>query len=126
MQRWLVNADSLCDDVLRMAVFDAIQNETAAVKWPHPYDSVGALRNETTEEWDRRLSLELRRAMDEADLLERYGKCREISDTSVVQVLLGEGVEEIDCIEGAYEITLRIEQEAIETIDRLWSLHVNY
>ena len=38
LQRRLVDADSSCDDVLRTAVFDAIQNEMAAVKWPHPYD----------------------------------------------------------------------------------------
>jgi hypothetical protein len=60
--------------------------------------------------------------MDETDLLERYGKCKEISDSSVVQVLSGEGVGEIDIIEGAYDITLRIEQEAIDAIDRLRSL----
>jgi hypothetical protein len=64
--------------------------------------------------------------MDKTDLLERYGKCREISDTSVVQVPSEEGVGEIDRIKGAYKITLRIEQEAIDTIDRLRSLHVNY
>ena len=92
------------------------------VKWPYPYDSVGALRNETTTEWDGRPYSELRKAMDETDLLERYGKCKEIPDASVVQVLSGEGVGEIDIIEGAYDITLRIEQEAIDAIDKLRSL----
>ncbi len=32
LQRRLVNAGNTCDDVLRTAVFDAIQNQTAAVK----------------------------------------------------------------------------------------------
>ena len=127
MQRRLVDdgdgSSSSCDGVLRTVVFDAIHNETSSdVKWPYPYDSVGALRNETTTEWDGRPYSELRKAMDETDLLERYGKCKEIPDASVVQVLAGEGVEEIDIIEGAYDITLRIEQEAIDAIDRLRSL----
>ncbi len=127
VQRRLVDGDgsssSSCDGVLRTVVFDAIHNETSSdVKWPYPYDSVGALRNETTAEWDGRPYSELREAMDETDLLERYGKCKEISDASVVQVLSGEGVGEIDIIEGAYDITLRIEQEAIDAIDRLRSL----
>ena len=39
-------------------MFDAIQNKTVTVKWPHPYDSVGTLRNETTEEWGGRPSSE--------------------------------------------------------------------
>jgi hypothetical protein len=121
----LVDADSSCDNVLRTAMFDTIKNKSVAVKWPHPYDSVGTLPNKTMEEWDGRPPLELRRAMDKADLLEWYRKCREISNTSIVQVLLGEGVGEIDCIEGAYKITLRIEQEAIDTINRLRLLHVN-
>ena len=127
LQRRLVeDAHTTCDGVLRTPVFDAIQDETSSdVRWPYPYDSVGCMRNETTEEWDGRSSSELRRAMDETDLLERYGKCKLISDARVVQVLSGEGVGEIDRIEGAYEITLRMEQEAIDAIDRLRSLHVN-
>ena len=54
MQRRLVDdgdgSSSSCDGVLRTVVFDAIHNETSSdVKWPYPYDSVGALRNETTD-----------------------------------------------------------------------------
>jgi nitronate monooxygenase len=121
--------DNSCDDVLRTTVFDTIQNETSTIKWPYPYDSVGSMRNKTTEEWDGRSSSggdeELRLLMDETDFLERYDNCRRISDISVIPVLSGEGVGEINSIEGAYEITIRIEKEAIDTIDRLWSSHVN-
>ncbi|KAL3793574.1 hypothetical protein ACHAW5_002854 [Stephanodiscus triporus] len=124
LQRRLTEANA-CDDVLRTTVFDQIQNELTTVRWPHPYDSVGALRNRTTEEWDGRSSDELRRAMDETDLLERYGGFRDISDADVVPVLAGEGVGEIYDIEGAYEVTLRIEEEAMDAINRLRSMHFN-
>ena len=88
--------DNSCDDVLRTTVFDTIQNETSTIKWPYPYDSVGTMRNKTTEEWDGRSSSggdeELRLLMDETDFLERYDNCRRISDISVIPVLSGEGV----------------------------------
>ncbi len=49
-----------------------------------------------------------------------------ISNPAVVQELSGEKVGGIEGIEEVYEITLRIEQEATDAIDRLWSLHLNY
>ena len=50
LQQALIKNNS-CDDVIRTAVFDQIQNEFAAFKWPYPYDSSGALRNQTSLEW---------------------------------------------------------------------------
>ena len=96
-----------------------IQNELTATKWPHPYDSVGALRNRTTEQWDGKSSTELQTAMVETNLLEEYKESRIKSDASVIATLAGEGVGEMDSVEGVYEMTLRMEEEAVDTIDRL-------
>jgi hypothetical protein len=49
-----------------------------------------------------------------------------ISDPAIIQELSGEGVGDIEGIEGVYKITLKIEQEATDVIDRLRSLHLNY
>ena len=119
LQEGLARAENSCDDVIRTAVFDQIQNELTATKWPHPYDSVGALRNRTTEQWDGKSSTELQTAIVETKLLEEYKESRIKSDASVIATLAGEGVGEIDSVEGAYEITLRMEEEAVDTIDRL-------
>ena len=62
--------------------------------------------------------------MKETNWLERYDSCRKNFDTCVIPVLSGRGIGEIDSVERTYEITIRIEEEAIDTIDRLWSSHV--
>ena len=45
----LVKAD--CDDVMRTKVFDILQDVGSSNPWPQPFDSVGALKNETTAKW---------------------------------------------------------------------------
>ena len=114
--------DNSCDDVVRTTVFDQIQNELSTIKWPHPYHSVGALRNQTSLEWEGKTAQELHSAIDKTDLLEKYKSAQKASDPRVVCILSGEGVGEIGSVEGAYDVTLRIEEEAIESINRLHSL----
>eukprot|EP00580_Thalassiosira_gravida_P002072 CAMPEP_0201609100 /NCGR_PEP_ID=MMETSP0492-20130828/11446_1 /ASSEMBLY_ACC=CAM_ASM_000837 /TAXON_ID=420259 /ORGANISM="Thalassiosira gravida, Strain GMp14c1" /LENGTH=368 /DNA_ID=CAMNT_0048074331 /DNA_START=170 /DNA_END=1276 /DNA_ORIENTATION=+ len=123
--------DNSCDDAVRTTAFDQIHNELASsnlLRWQHPYDSSGTLRNKTTEEWDDRdgkpsSKERLQYAIDTTQLLEEYKVSREICDATVVPVYAGQGVGEIDSIEGAYDITLKVEEEVIETMDRLRSLH---
>lgn len=114
-------ANISCDNIVRTTVFDQIQNElaTQATRWSYPYDSVGAVRNRTTAEWESKSSNELKSAIFNTDLLERYRVSRKESDSNVVPTLAGEGVGEIDSIEGAYDVTLRLEREAAEAISRL-------
>ena len=114
--------DNSCDDVVRTTVFDQIQNELSTIKWPHPYHSVGALHNQTSLEWEGKTAQELQNAIEKTELLDEYKSAQKASDPRVACVLSGEGVGEIDRIEGAYEVTLRIEEEAIESINRLQSL----
>lgn len=121
LQRELTR-DNSCDDVVRTTAFDAMQNATSSTPWPRPYDSSGVLRNRTTEAWDGTSEEELRRAIDETGLTEEYEASREASDATAVPVYAGQGVGEIESIEGAYDITLKVEQEAIDTIERLRSI----
>lgn len=115
--------DNSCDDVVRTEVFDQIENELKEHnKWPHPYDSVGALRNETTVKWEGRPRNEVKNAMLNTDLIKEYKQSTEESDATVVAVLAGEGVGEIDSIDCACDIVLKIEQEAVDTIRRLNTL----
>lgn len=113
--------DNSCDDVIRTTVFDQIQNELSSIAWPHPYHSVGALRNQTSLEWEGKTVKELQTAIEQTKMLDEYKSAQEASDPRVVCILSGEGVGEIDHIEGAYDVTLRIEEEAIDCINRLQS-----
>ena len=113
--------DNSCDDFIRTTVFDQIQNELSSIAWPHPYHSVGALRNQTSSEWEGKTAQELQTAIDKTDLLDEYKSAQKTSDPRVVCILSGEGVGEMDHIEGAYDVTLRIEEEAIDCINRLQS-----
>jgi nitronate monooxygenase len=118
-QQELIKKNS-CDDVIRTTVFDQIQNElNSTTKWPYPYHSVGSLRNATSSEWDGKTSEELQHAMNDTELLKDYKSAQQASDPNVVCTLAGEGVGEIERIEGAYDVTLRLEVEAIDTMNRL-------
>lgn len=120
LQTELTKSNS-CDDCIRTTVFDQIQNATSSTKWPHPYDSTGALRNRTTNQWEGKTEEELQFAIDNTTLLEQYRASREESDAEVIPTLAGEGVGEIASIDGAYALTLRLEKEAIDAIDALKS-----
>lgn len=123
LQKELISENS-CDDVVRTAVFDQIQNELSATKWPHPYDSSSVLRNTTTEEWGKKSQQDLQHAIHNTNLLKQYKASRDASDENVVPVLAGEGVGEINSIEGAYQITLKLEEEAIKAIESIQSVCV--
>ncbi|KAL7553944.1 hypothetical protein ACHAWF_018843 [Thalassiosira exigua] len=119
LQKELIRENS-CDDVIRTPVFDQIQNEP---KWPHPYNSTGALRNQTTREWEGKSPEELQLAIEKTGFMNQYERSGEMSDGNIVPVAAGEGVGEIDGIEGAYQITLQVEQECVDAIERLQSLY---
>jgi nitronate monooxygenase len=118
----LVLADS-CDLVHRTRVFDQVNNKQMSTPWPSPYDSVGALRNDLSEKWDGRADdLETELLREGSTLLEDFQSASQQADTSMAQVLAGEGVGEIEAIEPAYDIVSRIDQEAQEVIHNLSSL----
>jgi nitronate monooxygenase len=113
------------DEVHRTRVFDQIQNTYTNPPWLEPYDSVGALRNETSEAWDgKALELDRELSMVGSTVLKDYMAASQMGDPSQVQVLAGEGVGEIDAIESAYDIVLKVDQEARDVIDNLRKLHI--
>lgn len=118
----LVSAKS-CDDVQRTRVFDQIINTYSATPWPAPYDTVGALRNTMSEQWDGRATeLDTELSKKDSALASEYRLATQQGDTTIAQVLAGEGVGEIDNIEPAYNIIVRVEKEARDVIRNLSTL----
>lgn len=113
----LVNANS-CDDVIRTTVFDTIQNTYSETPWPYPYDSVGALRNETVALWDGR-PLDLQNELGKtggSNLVESFKLANQHGDSRTCVVLSGKGVGLINEIESAYDVVTRINTDAIQIL----------
>jgi nitronate monooxygenase len=110
-------AAASCDDVVRSIVFDHIQNVYHATPWPAPFDSVGALRNATSDMWDNcpeDLGNELK--VENSDVVSGYRRAQKAEDADAVAVLCGQGVGEIDAIDPAFDIVNRINEEAMAAI----------
>jgi nitronate monooxygenase len=110
-------AAASCDDVVRSSVFDHIQNVYTPTPWPEPFDSVGALRNATSDTWDncpQDLSKEL--AVENSDVVSSFRQANKEEDADVVAVLCGQGVGEIDSIDPAFDIVNRINEETMAVI----------
>jgi len=134
----LVAPETTCDRVTRTPIFDWIQNTYSDTPWPEPYDTVGALRNNTTKEWQGR-EHELKEALlmagsssekknsndrnddgssssDEASSLSRiahdYRQACERGDANVALIHAGQGVGLMDAVEPAADLVTRISLEA--------------
>jgi hypothetical protein len=94
------------------------------IKWPYPFDASGALRNDTTKEWENKSRRELSEALQNTNLLEKYKVAMEGTQTAVITNYSGEGIGEINSIVSAYELILQIESDAIATIRMLQQLVV--
>lgn len=102
----LAKPDLTCDDIVRTELFDAIQNTYSPTPWPEPYDSVGAVRNETYQNFrDAKFN--------ESDVA-FYRK--HIHDPKIGLVHAGEGVGLISSILPASEIVSSINEGAMELI----------
>lgn len=91
-----------CDTVVRTTVFDAIQNKYSPTPWPEPYDSVGALRNQTYERF--------RDTEFDEDDVDFYRQ--NINDPNIGLIHAGEGVASIESILPASEIVVSINEGA--------------
>jgi nitronate monooxygenase len=110
-------AAASCDDVVRSTVFDHIQNIYHDTPWPEPFDSVGALRNATSDTWDDRpadLGKEL--IGENSDVVSGFQQAQKIGDADVVAVLCGQGVGEIGSIDPAFDIINRVDEETMAVI----------
>jgi nitronate monooxygenase len=114
------------DDVIRTRVFDTLQNATSPTPWPEPFDSVGALKNDTTSRWHgdlEGLQAAVALAKDgKSNVLSNFAVGQAAADVSVCTVLAGEGVGLVEAVEGAEDIVRRVEAEAISTVKRMQSI----
>mmetsp|Transcript_13671 Transcript_13671/g.27221 ORF Transcript_13671/g.27221 Transcript_13671/m.27221 type:complete len:356 (-) Transcript_13671:45-1112(-) len=118
----LVKAE--CDDVLRTKVFDILQDVGSANPWPQPFDSVGALKNDTTAQWhgnEGELKGQLQAEAD-SKVVSDFRDASKAIDLSKVCCYSGEGVGSITSLDSAEMIVAAVEAEAIEQIRRISSL----
>ena len=110
-----------CDSVIRTTVFDQIQNSYSPTPWPWPFDSVGAVRNEISDQWDGRPETELAAAIQSSEnspseLVRAYRQAVADGNPNLALVHAGQGVGVIDSIDNAYDVVNRVSQEAAEAI----------
>lgn len=120
LKRALVDAEST-DSVQRTTVFDQIQNTSSSIPWPEPFDSLGALRNETTAKWDGRMN-ELSEELStgsQSTLCTIYREAQQEGNGQIAAVLCGEGVGAIDSIKSAYDIVKKINEESVGIVRRM-------
>jgi nitronate monooxygenase len=113
---------SSCDDVVRTTTFDAIQNTYSATPWPAPYDSVGAIKNQTYHQWadrNQELALALLDETQKGVILHTYKEACATGDGDIALVHAGEGVGQIHSIDSAYDVVQRISTDAADII---WNL----
>ena len=115
----LASVQSEPDTVVRTTAMDQIQNTYHPTPWPAPYDSVGMLRNDVTEQWDGRPT-DLASALRQDDsIANAYRQAEQDGDTQVAAVLCGQGVGDIGSIDGAYDIVTSISDEAMAMVHDL-------
>jgi nitronate monooxygenase len=123
----IVEAKS-CDDAIRTTVFDQIQNVYFPTPWPVPYDSLGALKNDFTAEWDGKtdaLDAALKQQQHDASgVLQSFRQANEKGNVRIAPVLAGKGVGEIHSIEPARDVIARIEQEARQIMQEMSNKHL--
>ena len=124
------------DDVIRTAAFDILQDVGSPTPWPAPWNSVGALQNETTTQWHDK-EQELRAAVSVAGggaaaaaaaaepppVLAEFRAAAGAGDLTKICCYAGEGVGGIiTAAESATDIVTRVEAEAIAAIQASASL----
>jgi NAD(P)H-dependent flavin oxidoreductase YrpB (nitropropane dioxygenase family) len=107
---------------VRTTVLDQIQNAYVASPWPEPYDSVGAVCNQTVQQWEMTASpADLRGALQDPErgptIIANYRRRQHLADFGMVHC--GQGVGEIEQVEPAAELIERISREAAEILQGL-------
>ena len=95
------------------------RNQYLPTPWPAPYDSVGALRNRTTEQWQHRLAdLEAAVAPPGSATVAAYRAASAAGDPAAAAVLAGEGVGLVEALGGAEAIVRSVEAEAVAALSQ--------
>ena len=88
--------------------------------WPAPYDSVGALKNKTTESFHgKEEELIAKITGGDVAVLSSYREASKNCDITRTCVLAGEGVGGIKQLDGAEDVIKMVEEEAIAQIRRM-------
>ena len=119
----LASPESQPDAVVRTTVVDQIYNSYAPTPWPAPYDSVGMIRNDTSDRWDGRTA-DLAAAMEAQNVAAEYQDAVRSGDPDIAAVLCGEGVGDIHSIDKAYDILNNINNEAVSILQGLSHKHL--
>ena len=110
----LADKDIGPDQVTRTEVFDLLQNSISSSPWPKPYDSSGMIRNDMINEWEGKL---LHQQLDKDSQIIRDFKAANGGATEETFTHSGKGVGDISSIDGAYDIILRVDEEARTIIE---------
>ena len=105
------------DDCIRTTVMDQIQNSYSTTPWPYPYDSVGVLKNALTDTWDAKPREELEAVIQ--TVAAQYRQAQNDGESRICQVYAGEGVGDIESVEGAYDIIQHLSAEAMEIVQSM-------
>lgn len=123
-----------CDDIIRTTIFDTIQNRYSKTPWPHPYDSVGAIKNETYYQWEDYSPQQLIDVVSSTnddgnangdDILQSYQNACQIGDTNIALVHSGEGIGCIHAIESAYDVVHTINNDAISILQNTYQRFIS-
>jgi len=112
--------DANADSAIRTRVFDLLNNASSANPWPPPYDSAGALHNETSRAWHNRpeaLEQIIQAHGSDGEVIQGYKQ--HSGNPSVTAVWMGQGVSDVLGIDDADAIVRRVNDEACEAIERV-------
>jgi nitronate monooxygenase len=111
-----------CDDIVRTTTYDWIQNTYSKTPWPKPYDSVGAIKNDTYYQWENR-SADLAHQLSDPklcnDIIQPYKKACIDGEPNIALIHAGEGIGLIQSIESAYDLVQQIGNDAISIIQNV-------
>ena len=106
-------------DVVRTRTFDAILNTGSKNPWPSPFDSVGCVRNQTTDQWDQQSMEALESALEtDNTILQTVQRANREGDAHWGLVHAGESVGAIHSIESANKILISAEEEALRILKK--------
>lgn len=122
----LVEVES-CDEIIRTPVFDEIQNSFSATPWPYPFDSIGAVHNFFSKQWDIQPQENLTAAIKSQDsvAVREYKAAVTEGNTDICVVHAGQGVGLVKAIQPTFQIVEGINREALELLKSLPSLVLN-
>ncbi|GAX09479.1 hypothetical protein FisN_6Lu142 [Fistulifera solaris] len=116
----LVEVES-CDEIIRTPVFDAIQNSYSSTPWPYPFDSIGAVHNDFSRQWDLQPPENLIAAIHSSDsvVVQEYKDAVEHGNPDIGVVHAGQGVGLVKALQSTFDVIDAINAEALSILHGL-------